>query len=178
MRDPAFIADRQENRSLLDGHKGRCRCGEQRAAAMCNRRLGEPPQCCRCRLRELGKSLVEDHHVFGRDVAITVVLPVNVHRVIDALRLARWPEMRKPGCRSLDNIAGLLMQFVEIAEIVAAEPSDDDWVVTFADILADVGRSAVERLLLIEAGLVETHGDDWQAAIGEKTWRPTRGTDE
>jgi len=61
---------------------------------------------------------------------------------------------------------------------VAAEPSDDDWVVTFADILADVGRSAVERLLLIEAGLVETHGDDWQAAIGEKTWRPTRGTDE
>lgn len=147
-RDPMLEHGAARNEALLaPGRKGRCICGEDRDAAMIWAGL-----CYRCHRREIGSPEFEEHHWLGRrrhpdDV---VDLPVNEHRVIDALRQARHRLLIEPTGDPLVNAAGLMMQFVELAEMKVAAAERrlvPQWQGGFAEILAQKGREAAEMLL-------------------------------
>jgi hypothetical protein len=151
--DPTLYHNRGVNEALLSDAKGRCRCGENRAAAMTNK-----GHCYACRCRELGQAVVENHHLFGKTVPIIVPMPANEHRVFDALRLARIPILREPSNDPIVNAPALLMQFVEIMEmqcmsrdarIGVGRREKQTWADQIADILADKGREAAEALLAV-----------------------------
>jgi hypothetical protein len=157
--DPLMFHTRERNERLLSGMKGRCLCGEDRAAAMT-----KSGKCYACGLRERGKPIMEGHHLFGRSVPIVIMTPGNEHRVFDALREARYAPLKEPSSNTLVNDAALLMQFVEIAEMfnAAAERGQlPQWVEDLSDVLIDRGREAVEALLVLAGHLQDRLGDDW-----------------
>jgi hypothetical protein len=91
--------------------------------------------------------VTETHHLFGRSVPITVRLPANEHRVLDALRKRRRPQLREPG---RDNHAMILQQLVELVEIVAAGSSTstaEGWQQRLYLTVADCGRQAIAAML-------------------------------
>jgi hypothetical protein len=159
--DPLLFHTRERNERLLSGMKGRCACGEDRAATMT-----KSGKCYACRLREQRKPTIEGHHLFGRSVPIVVMIPANEHRVFDALRESRYPLLKNPSSNTLINVAGLLMLFVEIAEVlyaIAARGQLPQWVAGLCDILIDRGREAVETLLVLSVNLQDRLGDDWES---------------
>jgi len=167
--DPLLFHDRGANEALLSQAKGRCRCREDRAATMT-----ASGKCYACDGRERGMPETEGHHLFGPQVPIVVDLPLNEHRVLDALRLARYPLLVEPGSNTLMNIAGLLMQFAELAEmqVAAAERRRaPQWTGALADILADKGREAAETLLLLDGWL----GPERQSDPEAPQWAPYLG---
>lgn len=171
MIDPLASHGRDANEARLTrGPKGRCACGEDRDAAMT-----AAGRCYACDLAARGKPAVEGHHVYGQDVPIVVAMPANEHRVLDALRLARYPLLREPTDDTLANIAGLLMQFVELAEIgadAAARGQSSQWRGRLDDRLADMGREAVETLLALDAWLDRQLPATWRDSAPQ--WRPTQ----
>jgi hypothetical protein len=135
------------NEALLRlGPKGRCACGEDRDAAMT-----WSGKCYRCQCREIGMPEVEEHHWLGRRHPHDVVdLPVNEHRVIDALRQARHPLLIEPRGDPLIDTAALMMQYVELAEMTIAAVERrlvPQWQGRFAEILSPLLREAAEMLL-------------------------------
>jgi hypothetical protein len=159
--DPLLFHTRERNERILSGMKGRCACGEDRAAA-----ITKNGRCYACDLRERGKTIMEAHHLFGRGVPIVVMMPANEHRVFDALREARYPLLKKPSFNTLVNIAGLLMLFVEISEMlyaIVAGKQLPQWVADLCDILIDRGREALEALLVLSVHLQDRLGNDWES---------------
>jgi hypothetical protein len=130
--------------------KGCCRCGEDRAAAMTKR-----GRCYACDRLSRGLPAVEQHHVFGPSRPETVLLPVNDHRCLDALRQARWPaQLREPTGDLSTDTAALLLLFVELAEMELAAVERDkapQWRGELAKILATQGQAAVAALLKLGA---------------------------
>jgi hypothetical protein len=146
-RDPMLEHGAARNEALLaPGPKGRCTCGEDRDAAMI-----WAGKCYRCHRRQIGLPEFEEHHWRGRrHPDDTVDLPVNEHRVIDALRQARHPLLIQPTGDPLVDVDGLMMQLVELAEMTTAAAERrqvPQWKGRFAEILAQEGREAAERLL-------------------------------
>jgi len=156
--------------TALSSAKGRCRlCGEGRAAAMLNR--GQ--LCYRCDRRRRGLPEIEAHHLFGPNTPLTVALPVNEHRVFDAIRLSRPRFLQEPGSELLVNAAQLALLSGEIAVMIAdhvRREAGPQWVVALADILAGKAREVAEALLLFGGHLVECAGAQWQQ--GAPKWRP------
>ena len=94
--------------TALSPAKGRCcQCGEERAGAMLNR--GQI--CYRCDRLRRGLPEIEAHHLFGKNIQLTVDLPVNEHRVLDAMRLSRPVFLRQPGSDLLINVAQIALLF-------------------------------------------------------------------
>jgi hypothetical protein len=82
--------------------------------------------------------------LFGRSVPITVLLPVDEHRVIDEVRKGRLLLLREPGG---NNNAMILQQHVELIEIAAAEAGIAPWQRRLYLTVADCGRRAVAEML-------------------------------
>jgi hypothetical protein len=47
--------------------------------------------CYECDLKARGRSIIEVHHIIGRDVDLTVAIPANLHRAISQRQAARRP---------------------------------------------------------------------------------------
>jgi len=135
---------------LSPGPKGCCVCGEDRDAAMT--RSG---RCYRCDCRERGAPETEKHHLFGRRSAlpfagIVVDLPVNDHRCLDAIRMARPRILQEPSGNLFIDAAAFLMLVAELAEmqIAAVERRQAaQWTLPIAEIIARLGREMAETLL-------------------------------
>ena len=66
-----------------------CRCGENRPAALLHAEEGIV--CYECRINDLGRSSVEDHHIAGRrNDSFTIPLSGNDHRCVTDLQ-SGWP---------------------------------------------------------------------------------------
>jgi hypothetical protein len=168
--DPLFQHGRDANEARLGrGPKGSCACGEDRAAAMTAN-----GRCYACDLAARGKPVVEGHHVYGQGVRIVIDVPANDHKVLDALRTNRYPLLREPSGDTLANIAGLLMQFTELAEIGAAAAGRGQapqWRNQLDDLLARHGREAAETLLELMAWLDGQLPRGWRDNAPQ--WGPT-----
>jgi hypothetical protein len=134
---------------LSPGPKGRCACGEDRDAAMT--RFG---RCYACDCRQRSAPPIERHHLFGRrsptHAGIVIDLPVNEHRCLDALRMARPPTLREPSGNLLIDAAGFLMLVAELAEmqIAAVERRRaPQWTGPLAEIITCMCREVAEKLL-------------------------------
>jgi len=127
----------------------------------------------RCDRRRRGLPEIEAHHLFGPNTPLTVALPVNEHRVFDAIRLSRPRFLQEPGSELLVNAAQLALLSGEIAVMIAdhvRREAGPQWVVALADILAGKAREVAEALLLFGGHLVECAGAQWQQ--GAPKWRP------
>jgi hypothetical protein len=169
--DPLFQHGCDANEARLGrGPKGSCACDEDRDAAMTAN-----GRCYGCDLAARGMPVVEGHHVYGPDVPIIVDVPANEHRVLDALRANRHPLLRKPSGDMLANVAGLLMQFTELAEIGAAAADRGQaprWRGQLDDLLARHGREAAETLLALTTWLDRQLPGGWRDEAPQ--WGPTR----
>jgi hypothetical protein len=161
--DPLLDHDRQRNEILLSRYRANCQCGENRAAPMTRSGL-----CYACDLRKRGKSTIEDHHPFGHSVPTIFPLPANEHRVFDALRNARYRRLKEPSEATLANVAALMMQFVEIAEMQYNSENLQPWEMGVADKMIDWGREAVETLLELAGHLQAELGKNWEP----RSWSP------
>lgn len=164
VHDPEVVADQ----ALSPGPKGRCACGEDRNAAMT--RHG---RCYACDCRARGMPTLELHHLFGRDFPATVRLPVNEHRVIDAMRLGRSPLLCEPGNGPLVSIAGFLMQVAELGEMAACAAERDKapgWAGALAAVIADWARHGAEWLLALDGSLTLRLGPEWWNTLGLPHW--------
>jgi hypothetical protein len=86
------------------------------------------------------------------------------------LRAARHPALREPSNDTLLNVAGLVMQFLELAEMHCVGTPKRYWSHKLADILADKGRGAAEALTNLHAELRCRLGDDWQGSPTGEDW--------
>lgn len=146
-----------------------CLCGEDRAVAMLNR--GQLCYACDCRRR--GRPETEAHHLFGRPTPITIDLPVNDHRVLDAMRLGRPRWLREPGNDLLVNIAQLVLLAGEVALViadVARREAWPEWIAVLTEMLAAKAPDAAEALLLFGGQIVECPAAHSHKA--SSIWRP------
>lgn len=150
-----------------------CRnCDECRPDAMT--RHGLCYACCR---ESQGIKRTEEHHVFGRgrpDIdGITIKMPSNWHRVLDARRDRRPEVLKQPGENDLHQIAAVVVTFGEAAATVsefAHWQQWPDWVTGLADIFAEAAQSEADRLLILAAKLEDELGSDWAEQMGMPEW--------
>ncbi len=98
-------------------HSSCVRCGEDRPGALI--RNSEPRICACCQRKEAGKSVIDDHHVAGRNNhCATVPVPVNDHRACLSLDQYGWPRrtLRNPDRSPLLAIAACIRGFIAFLE--------------------------------------------------------------
>jgi hypothetical protein len=154
----------------LSPAKGRCRvCGECRAAAMLNR----DQICYRCDHRRRGLPEIEEHHLFGGHKGISVQLPVNEHRVLDAMRLSRPPYLTQPGADLLVNVVQALLLSSEVAVLIVHQAQREcwaKWITTLTELLAAKAREGAEAALLFSGHITECPGAKWHQTT--MRWTP------
>jgi hypothetical protein len=135
---------------------------------------GNPP-CYECKQASRGRKRNELHHPFGRQnedvAAITVEIPGNWHRVLDARRAQRPEVLKRPGDNPLHQIAAVVATFGEAADAYANSARHEgwQWAASLADIFAKAAHSAAEWLLIL-AGKLDEWRPDWIGEMPE--WRP------
>jgi hypothetical protein len=132
--------------------------------------------CYECTKEQDGSKRTENHHPFGRyneDVAaITVEIPGNCHRMLNARRDERPPILQQPGDNPLHQIAAAIARFGEAADAFADFARCQGWpkwTAKLAEIFANAADSATEWLLILAGKL-----DEWQPGWIEELpkWRP------
>jgi hypothetical protein len=124
--------------------------------------------CYECTRAQDGRKRTEDHHPFGRykeDVAaITVEIPGNWHRVLDARRAERPPILQRPGDNPLHQIAALVATLGEAADAFADFARREqwpEWTAGLADRFAIAANSAATWLLVLAGRLDDRFGPEW-----------------
>lgn len=120
--------------------------------------------CYECDLKARGRSTIEVHHIFGRDVGLTIAIPGNIHRAISQRQAARRPILKRTSDDPIIQIARLLTIAAELFEVAADYlmlNNFPDWLANFCNVLAQLCRRAADQLLTIAKGLIDEHGIDW-----------------
>jgi hypothetical protein len=144
-----------------------CECGEGRPDAITQ---GGRGPCYECSPTRIGSKQTEQHHPFGRynkDVRkITVEIPGNWHRVLDALRSKRPAILKRPGEEPLHQIAAIVVTIAEAVEAFsdfARRQQWPDWIAMLADVFAHAGHLAADWLLILAGKLDARLGPTWTA---------------
>jgi hypothetical protein len=148
------------------------RCGKSWPDAMTRCGL-----CYECVLIEQGRKPVERHHPLGRDnpivAGISVEVPGNWHRALDARRARRPEILKRPGDDPLHQIAAAVATFGEAADVVADVARREawpEWIAGLAEIFANAAGSAADWLLVLADTLDEWLGPTWIEEMPK--WRP------
>jgi hypothetical protein len=133
------------SRTPRSGDVKPCPCGEGRPEAM-TRRGPSRGHCYECTKTRNGRERsTEEHHPFGRDnpavEKITVEVPGNWHRALDARR-ARLPEiLKRPGDNPLHRIAAVVARLGQAADAFSDFTRRELWPAWAAN-LADLSPKA------------------------------------
>ena len=145
-------------------------CGEDHPDALTSNGM-----CYECSRVELGRSRIEAAHPWSREVSpVTVDMPANWHRKLDARRARRPDVLKHPGDDPLHNVAAVVATIAEGAAVLAdharrqAWPS---WIAALAELFAIAGRAAADWLLVLAGRLSEQIGADWMEALDMAEWR-------
>jgi hypothetical protein len=134
-------------------------CGDRTLGAMLKSGI-----CYECDLRARGLPSVEAHHIIGRDVDLTILIPANLHRAISQRQAARRPILKRPSDDPLIQIARCVTITAELFEVGADYLTVNDficWLASLCTVLANLCRRAADQLLTIAHSLIEQHGPDW-----------------
>jgi hypothetical protein len=150
----------------------KCQCGEDRPGAMTRRGV-----CYECSREQDGRKGAEEHHLFGRhneDVeAITVEIPGNWHRVLDARRAERPPILKRPGDNPLHQVAALVATLGEAAAAFAdfaRRKKWPEWTAGLADRFAIAADSTATWLLVLAGRLDDRLGPEWDRDLDLPLW--------
>lgn len=162
-----------QSRGPRSGNSKKCRCGESRPV------ITRHGICYECGRERQGCKRTEGHHPFGRgnpDIdAITVEIPGNWHRILDARRANRPENLRRPGDNPLHQIAAVVATLGEAADALAEYAQLQkwpDWVATLCKIFADAGENIAGWLLILAGKLEDQLGPNWAEKFGMPSWRP------
>jgi hypothetical protein len=147
LRNPEAAWLRKTTASRRVGVNATCACGETRPEALI--RTSKPTICHECRRKEEGKSVVDNHHVFGQSNSpVTVPTPVNDHRAEVSVAQYDWPK------KTLENPEG--SPFLAAAGVVRG-------FINYIHYLIEKGLAWV--VLLLEAA-----DELFTVVIGQKYW--------
>jgi hypothetical protein len=133
--------------------------------------------CYECSLIQDRRKRTEDHHPFGRyneDVAaITVEIPGNWHRVLDARRAERPAILQRPGDNPLHQIAAVVTTLGEAAGAFADFARREqwpEWTATLAGRFAIAANSTATWLLVLAGRLDDRLGQEWNRDLDLPLW--------
>jgi hypothetical protein len=133
--------------------------------------------CYECSRIQDGRKCTEDHHPFGRgDPAVarlSLEIPGNWHRVLDARRERRPDTLKRAGDNPLQQVAAVVATFGEVADATgdfARRQAWPAWISDLADILAKAAAFAADWLLILAGKLDEWCGPDWVSDMPK--WQP------
>jgi hypothetical protein len=90
-RDAVSAYQRKATAARRVGRNKECACGEKRPEALI---AGSTPViCAACKRKKEGKTVVDEHHVFGKanDANTTIPVPINDHRAELSRAQQDWP---------------------------------------------------------------------------------------
>lgn len=134
-------------------------CGERMAAAILKSGL-----CYECDLKRRGRLPEENHHVIGRDVDTTAIIPANLHRALSHKQEQRMLILKGPSDDPLIQVARIVTIVAELFEtgVEYVEAHDlPEWLAGLGTIAAELCRQAADQLLAIAHSLMTEHGADW-----------------
>jgi hypothetical protein len=165
------------SRTPRSGDVKPCPCGEGRPEAM-TRRGPSRGHCYECTKTRNGRERsTEEHHPFGRDnpavEKITVEVPGNWHRALDARR-ARLPEiLKRPGDNPLHRIAAVVARLGQAADAFSDFTRRElwpAWAANLADLFAEGAHAAADWLLILAGKLDEHFGPGWVDLMDMPPW--------
>jgi hypothetical protein len=133
--------------------------------------------CYECSLTQDGCKRTQDHHPLGHYNeavdAISVEIPGNWHRVLDARRAERPAILQRPGDNPLHQIAALVATLGEAAATFADFARREGWpvwTVGLADRFAIAADSAATWLLVLAGRLDDRLGPEWDRELDLPLW--------
>jgi hypothetical protein len=150
-----------------------CRqCSEDLPEAMTRRGL-----CYECTRVQDFRRPIENHHPFGRYngavEAITVEIPGNWHRVLNARANERPPILKRPGDNPLHQIASAVAALGEAVATFAdfaRRQQWPEWAAKLADRFAAAADSASTWLLVLAGRLDDRLGPEWRRDLDLPLW--------
>jgi hypothetical protein len=134
--------------------------------------------CYECWRARQGCKRTELHHPFGRYNQqvdkITVEIPNNWHRVLDARRARRPEILKRPGDTPLHQIAAVVVTLGEAADAFADYARREqwpEWAATLADLFSNAAHSAADWLLILAGKLDERLGPEWAKNLEMPQWK-------
>jgi hypothetical protein len=116
LRDPSMAHVRRVVASRRVGENARCGCGEAETFALIEGR--EPATCVECDRLKRGESVMDRHHIAGRNNSpLTISIPANLHRLLSE-RQYDWPQgmLENPDRHALIRIAAMLQGFIDLLD--------------------------------------------------------------
>lgn len=113
-RDPEGAYVRKAIAQRKAGVTSKCKCGETRAEALVTK--SHPKVCHECERKREGKTIMDDHHVFGEsNNPTTIPVPVNDHRAELNVAQYDWPKQTRenPDLSPLLAAAASLRGFID-----------------------------------------------------------------
>jgi hypothetical protein len=133
--------------------------------------------CYECACIQDGRKRTEGHHPFDKyneNVdAITVEIPGNWHRVLDARRAERPLILQQPGDNPLHQVASVVARLGEAAAAFADFARLERWpawTAKLADCFAIAADSAASWLLVLAGRLQDRLGPDWDRDLDLPLW--------
>jgi hypothetical protein len=133
--------------------------------------------CYECTRAQDGRKRTENHHPFGRYNkavdAISVEIPGNLHRALDARRAERPPVLKRPSDNPLHQIAALVATLGEAAATFADFARRErwpEWTAGLADRFAIAADSAATWLLVLAGRLDDRLGPEWDRDLDLPLW--------
>lgn len=114
LRDPEAACVRKATAARRVGVNAKCACGESRPEALIRKR--KPTICHECKRKEEGKTIVDNHHVFGEaNSPTTLPTPVNDHRAQLSVDQYDWPKktLENPQRSPILAAAGSIRGFID-----------------------------------------------------------------
>ena len=146
LRDPEAAWVRKTTAARRVGVNAKCACGEPRPEALI--RNSKPTMCHKCKRRKEEKTIMDNHHVFGKaNSPVTVPTPVNDHRADLSVAQYNWPK------KTLENPEG--SPFLAAAGVVRG-------FIDYIHYLIEKGLAWVARMLeAADAFLASQLGPKW-----------------
>jgi hypothetical protein len=125
LRDPAMAHVRRALASRRVGENARCcGCGETEIFALIAGR--KPATCVECDRLKKGKSIMDRHHIAGRNNSpLTISIPANLHRILTE-RQNDWPKwmLENPERNLLIKTAGMAQGFIDLLDAFSIDVCD------------------------------------------------------
>jgi hypothetical protein len=116
LRDPSTAHVRRAIASRRLGENARCGCGEAETFALIEGR--KPATCFECDRLKKGESIMDRHHIAGRNNSpLTISIPANLHRILSE-RQHDWARrlLENPDGDSLIEIAGMVQGLIDLLD--------------------------------------------------------------
>jgi hypothetical protein len=116
LRDPSTAHVRRTVAARRVGENARCGCGETETFALIDGR--KPATCVECDRLKRGKSIMDRHHIAGRNNnPLTISIPANLHRLLSE-RQYDWPKQMLENSEGnlLIEIAGKSQGFIDLLD--------------------------------------------------------------